>query len=185
MKRILITATLCLAFCLTGLAQQNASDAPASKEDIQRYLEAIHSHDMMKQMVEAMSKPMHQMMHEQFLKDQDKLPADFETRMNKIMDDMLNSMPFDEMMDAMIPSYQKHFTKGDMDSLVAFYSSPTGQKILREMPAIMADSMSAAMPILRKQIDVMTQRLQEQVAAMMKEPAKAPGKKPTSTRNSN
>src|SRR5205807_6253451 len=161
MKRILITAALCLAFCLSGLAQQNASDAPATKEDVQKYLDAMHYHDMMKQMVEAMAKPMHQMLHEQFMQDRDKLPADFETRMNKIMDDMLNSMPFDEMMEAMIPAYQKHFTKGDIDSLVAFYSSPTGQKILREMPAIMADSMGAAMPVMRKQIDGMTQRLQE------------------------
>jgi len=183
MKRILITAALCLAFCLSGLAQQNASDAPATKEDVQKYLDAIHSHDMMKQMVEAMAKPMHQMLHEQFMQDRDKLPADFETRMNKIMDDMLNSMPFDEMMEAMIPAYQKHFTKGDIDSLVAFYSSPTGQKILREMPAIMADSMGAAMPVMRKQIDGMTQRLQEQVAEMMKEPVKPPAKKRSATKN--
>jgi len=182
MKRILTIATLCLALCLTGLAQQNTSDAPATKEDIQKYLDAVHSHDMMKQMMEAMSKPMHQMVHEQFMKDQDKLPADFESRMTKIMDDMLNSMPFDEMMDAMIPVYQKHFTKGDIDSLVAFYSTPAGQKMLHEMPAIMADTMAAAMPIIRKQIEGMTQRVQEQVAEMLKESA-PPRKKPASTKN--
>src|SRR5947209_7398299 len=103
MKRILTIATLCLAFCLTGLAQQNAADAPATKEDVQKYLDVLHSHDMMEQMIEAMSKPMHQMMHEQYLKEKDKLPADFEARMNAIMDDMMKKMPFDEMMEAMIP----------------------------------------------------------------------------------
>jgi hypothetical protein len=179
MKRILTIATLCLAFCLSGLAQQNAADAPATKEDIQRYLDAMHVHDMMKQMIEAMSKPLHQMVHEQYMKDQDKLPADFETKMNKIMDDMMNAMPFDEMMEAMLPAYQKHFTKGDIDALIAFYSSPTGQKVLREMPAIMAESMEAAMPIAQKYTQGVAEHVQEQIAEMMKEPAKGAGKKAT------
>jgi hypothetical protein len=69
-------------------------------------------------------------------------------------------------MDAMIPTYEKHFTKGDMDALTAFYSAPTGQKILREMPAIMSEAMEAMMPIMRKNIDSMTAGLQDQVAQM-------------------
>ena len=32
--------------------------------------------------------------------------------MTKQMDDMLKNMPLDEMMQATIPAYQKHFTKG-------------------------------------------------------------------------
>ena len=34
------------------------------------------------------------------------------------------------MMQSMVPAYQKHFTKGDIDNLVAFYSSPTGEKVI-------------------------------------------------------
>ena len=64
-----------------------------------------------------MIKPMHQMIHEQFMKDKDKLPSDFEARMKKMMDDSMKSFPWDEMMQAMVPAYQKHFTKGDMDTL--------------------------------------------------------------------
>ena len=33
-------------------------------------------------------------------------------------------------MQAMVPAYQKHFTKGDIDNLVAFYSSPTGEEVI-------------------------------------------------------
>jgi hypothetical protein len=130
---------------------------------------------MMKQMVEAMSKPMHQTVHEQFMRDKDKLPADFEVRMNKIMDDMMKDMPMDEMMDAMVPAYQKHFTKGDMDALTAFYSAPTGQKILRELPAIMSEAMETMMPMMRKNIEKMTGRVQQEMAEMMKQPAKDAG----------
>jgi hypothetical protein len=180
MRRFILTATICLVLFLVGgsnaLAQNSDPSAPASKEDIQRYLNTTRSHDMMQSMIAAMAKPMHQMVHDQYIKDKDKLPADFETRMNKMMDDMLKDMPFDEMMQAMVPTYQKHFTKGDIDSLVAFYSSPTGQKLLKETPAIMAEAMQSMMPIMRKQMDAMNQRVQQEVAAMMKNSSEKPAR---------
>src|SRR5215467_4479637 len=111
MKRILISSVLCLTLCTIGLAQQNPTDPPASKEDVQKYLDAIHVHDMMNQMLQAMSGPMHKMIHEEFVKDQDKLRPDFEARMNKMLDDMWANLPWDEMIQAQIPAYQKHFTK--------------------------------------------------------------------------
>jgi hypothetical protein len=170
MNRFLVAALLCSAFSWNALAQN--ADTPASKEDVERYFVAVHSHEMMQKMVEAMAKPMHQMTHDQCAKDQDKLPADCEARINKMMDDTMKEMPFDEMMQAMVPAYQKHFTKGDMDTLIAFYSAPTGQKILQEMPSIMAEAMESMMPLMRRSIDRMTERAQQEVAQMMKDSPK-------------
>jgi hypothetical protein len=171
MKRLLMAVSLCLVFCLTGVAQQN-DDAPATKEDIQRYLDVMHSHEMMQQMADTMSQQMRQMLHQQFLKDKDKLPPDFEDRMNKLMDDMFRDMPWDEMMQATIPAYQKHLTRGDVNQLVAFYSSPTGQKLLRELPAMMADAMQAMMPIMQDYMEKVQQRVRTETAHLMKEPQK-------------
>lgn len=183
MKRFSLTLAICLAFVKIGAAQQSAAGVPATKEDVQKYLDVVHSREMMAQMVEAMSKPMHQMIHEQYIKDKDKLPADFETRMNKMMDDTMKGFPWDEMLQAMVPVYQKHLTKGDVDSLVAFYGSPTGQKILRELPAITSEAMQSMMPMLRKQMNTMTERVQEQVAQMLKDSKTKPGEKPQATPN--
>jgi uncharacterized protein len=169
MKRTLLAAAIILAMCGYVGAQQNPADAPATKEEIQKYLQVMHSRDMMTKMVDAMSKPMHEMMHEQYLKDKDRLPADFEVRINKMMDDMMKSFPWDEMLEAMVPVYQKHLTKGDVDALVAFYSTPTGQKLIKEMPEITGEAMQQMMPLMRKSIDAMTQRMQEEVAAMVRE----------------
>ena len=166
-KRFL--SVLSLGFVLAGLSfAQTAADAPASKQDVETYLSAVHSHEMMRQILESMAKPMQQMAHDQCAKYKDRLPADCEAQMNKNMDDMMKQMPFDEMMDAMIPAYEKHFTKGDMDALTAFYSAPTGQKVLRELPAIMSESMELMMPIMKRTVDQMTERAQQQVAQMMK-----------------
>jgi uncharacterized protein len=177
MKRSLMLMGLCLVLAMGSVAQQAASDTPASKEDVQRYLDIMHSREMTTKVMEAMLKPMHQMMHEQFLKDKSKLPADFEARMDKRLDDFLTTFPFDEVMQAMVPVYQKHFTKGDVDALVAFYSSPTGQKLLNEMPGIMAESMQTMMPILRQRLDALQQSVQQEVAQMLKDAEAKSGKK--------
>jgi hypothetical protein len=169
MKRSMMVMAACLAFGGVGAAQQTAADAPATKEDVQRYLEVMHSREMMTKMMEAMSKPMHQMMHEQYLKDKDKLPADFEERMTKQVDEYMKNLPMEEMLQAMVPAYQKHLTKGDIDGLVAFYSSPTGQKLIKELPAISAEAMQAMMPLMRKQMESMNQRMQQEIAQMEKD----------------
>lgn len=170
MKRIVVAVLLCLGTGTSGLAQQTASDSPATKEDIQKYLEVTRSREMITKMIDAMSKPVHQMIHEEYLKDQDKLPADFEERENQKMDDSMKAFPWDEMLQAMVPVYQKHFTKGDVNALTAFYSSPTGQKILREMPAITAEAMQSVMPMLQKHMAAIKDLLQQEIAQMTKGP---------------
>jgi hypothetical protein len=169
MKRVAVFVFLTLGLAGYCRAQQTSADAPASKEDIQKYLEVMHSKDMMAQMAGAMSKPMHQMIHEQYLKNQDKLPPDFEKRLNKVMDDFMATVPWDQMLDNMVPVYQKHLTKGDVDALTAFYSTPTGQKILKELPQITAEAMQNIMPLMQKSMESMNQRLQQETDAMLKE----------------
>ena len=171
MKRILLPVLLSLVFCGSLAAQQDPGDVPASKADIQRYLEVMHSKEMMEKMVDAMAKPMHQMIHEQYMREKDNLPPDFEARMNKMSDEYLTTFPWAEMLDAMVPVYQKHFTKNDVDALVAFYSTPTGQKLIRELPEITAEAMQVMMPMLQKRMDSMTRRMQEEVAAMIRDSA--------------
>src|SRR5580704_3628632 len=183
MKRLLLAATILLCTSSIGFAQQDPADSPATKEDIQKYLEVMHSREMMTKVIDAMTKPMHQMMHEQYEKDKDKLPADFETRMNKLMDDTMKSFPWDEMLDSMVPIYQKHFTKGDIDHLVAFYSTPTGQKVLRELPAITAEAMQSMLPLIQQRMETMTRDLQQQVAEMIKQSEAKPGQNPPTSKN--
>src|ERR1700687_295875 len=103
MKRFLLVLALSLVFLKVGDAQQSAAGAPASKEDVERYLQVMHSREMMTKMMDAMAKPMHQMIHEQFLKDQHKLPPDFEQRISRIMDDYMKNLPLEEMLQAMVP----------------------------------------------------------------------------------
>lgn len=183
MKRFLCTATACLLLAIGVAAQQVPADAPATKEDVERYLAVTHTRDTMKQMMEVMRKQTREMIHVQLSKHAANLPADFETQMNKMLDDMLKDFPMEEMLQAMVPVYQKHWTKGDVDAMVAFYSTPTGQKILRDLPATMAEAMEAMNPIMQREMDRMMERVQQEIAQMEKNSKPKPERKPPVTRN--
>ena len=176
MKRFVMAAALCAFLASTGAAQQTAADSPATKEEIEKYFQVMHVRDMMKNMMDAMTKQMHQMVHDQVAKDAAKLPPDFEERSIKRMDDTLKEMPFEEMLQAMAPVYQRHLSKGDLDAIVAFYSTPTGQKLLREQPAMMQEAMQASFPIMQRMMKSMTDRVQQEIAQAVKDPkSKASG----------
>jgi len=169
MRRIALPLLLLLV-CSTGIsAQQNPADALASKEDVQKYLDVMHSREMLDKTLDQMLKVQRQMIHEQYLKDKNKLPADFEERMNSFLEETLKSFPWQQVLDSMVPVYQKHFSKGDLQALSDFYSSPVGQEVIRELPAISAEAMQEMMPLMQKQMAEMTGRLQKQIAQMTKE----------------
>jgi uncharacterized protein len=182
MKRPVLVVLACLLFASTSFAQQSDANAPASKADIQRYLDAMHTRDLMKSMMEVMTVQMRRIVHEQTQKQRN-LPADAEERLNKSTADMLKAFPYDELIDVMIPVYQKHLTKSDVDALVAFYSGPTGQKMLTEMPAMAAESMQAASGVLQKVMADATQRVNDQIAQMQKADDGKSNKPSTSTPN--
>jgi len=168
MKRSALLLIACLLLGSASFAQQNPADAPASKADIEKYLDVLHTRDLMKTMLDAMSKQMHQMIAEQLKKDPAMTP-EMQARANKMMDDIIKGMPIDDLIDAMIPVYQKHFTKGNIDDLLAFYSTPTGQKLIQELPAITTEAMQAVMPISQRMMATAMQRAKDELAQMQKD----------------
>ena len=82
---------------------------------------------------------------------------------------MFKDILWEEMLQVTVPVYQKHFTKGDIDYLIAFYSSSTGQKMLRELPAIMGESMEAMTPIIQRYEETVQHRVDEEFAQAMKD----------------
>jgi hypothetical protein len=61
----------------------------------------------------------------------------------------------------MIPVYQRHFTKSEIEALIAFYASPAGQKFLHEMPAVTAETMRAVYPRIQSEVEAVLKRAEE------------------------
>jgi hypothetical protein len=164
--RSLLLATLCLVLSAPVLAQNADSDA-ATRDDVILYLRTMRSHDMMQRLLEVQSKSMQTMMHDQLVKEKGTLPANFDAVMQKAMADLVKGMPADEIIDAMIPAYQNHFTRSDIQAMNAFYSSPVGQKVLEELPSVMQEGMQAAMPIMSKYLTEWKGRMQQDLEKMV------------------
>ena len=83
-----------------------------------------------------------------------------------VMRESLGTAAINEMLAATIPVYQQHLTKSDLDAMMAFYSSPVGQKILHEQPAMVQESMEASAGIQQRIARAMFQKIGERVAKM-------------------
>lgn len=180
MKRLLV-ALACLAFSVSGLAQ--TADEPASKDDVILYLRTMHSHDMFQRVMEVQSQNMQQLFRDQLLKEKGSVPSEFDAHFKKSMDDLIKGMPIDEITQAMIPAYQQHFSKSDIEAMNAFYSSPVGQKVLQQLPVVMQEGSQAAMPIMSKYLTEWKERMQKEMKELEKDAAPTPAPAAPASKN--
>jgi hypothetical protein len=83
--------------------------------------------------------------------------------LDDVMAKALGPSAIKEMMDATIPVYQRHMKKADLQAMIVFYSSPAGQRILREQPAMVQESMEVASGIQQKMARTMYQRIDQRI----------------------
>jgi len=160
MKHMLRLTVIMLFSVSTGWTQQTATaEAAAGKEDILKLFDAMHLRDQMKLVMKQVSAQMRSMSHDQLRKRDPQITDAEIAKLDAQSDELLKGMPIDGMLDDMVPVYQRHLSKSDVDAMVGFYSSPTGQKILKEMPAMTAEGMQAIQPRLRKTMDEAMDRM--------------------------
>jgi hypothetical protein len=161
MKRFLVSLALILATACTTLGQQPAIDISASREDIRNLFDVMHIRDQMKQVMDQVLQQMKSMNHEQIKKHHPEVTDEEIARLDAMSDQYLKDIPIDGMLDDMVPVYQKHLTKADVDAMVGFYSSPTGRKVLTEMPQMTAEGMQAMQPRVRKMIEDASEKMEK------------------------
>ncbi len=69
------------------------------------------------------------------------------------------------MMDAFVPLYAKHFTHDEIKTVIAFYETPTGQKLVRTLPELTAESRQTAQREIQTIIPDMQATLQQKLSA--------------------
>jgi len=168
LKSMLCVFVLALPVCAG--AQTTVSIAPdaASKEDVKKLFDVMASREQMTQMMHQLLTQMRSLEREQLKKKHPDITEAELARMDRESEDLLKNFPLDEMLDDMIPIYQRHFTKTEIDALSAFYSSPAGQKFLHEMPAVTAETMRAVYPRIEAEIDTVLKRSEEKTGAPKK-----------------
>jgi hypothetical protein len=178
-------AVILLVFS-AAFAQQptpSTGDAPASKEDIQKLFEVMKIHQQMRQVMDAMMKQQSTMIHETLKKRYPQTSPERIARADRLIEETMKDMPMDAMLDDMIPIYQRHFSKTDIDAMSTFYASPTGQKMMQEMPALTTESMQASYARMQTQMDAMMKRAEQIVKEDQEKPKSAPATPPPQQKN--
>jgi hypothetical protein len=171
MKKLILLLALCTAAAIpTYCAAQQSSPADMpDKADIVKFLDLIHAKTQMEQALDAMAKQT-RMGAEQGFKQRvpDATPEQL-AKVDAVFNELFTSLPLDQMIDAIVPIYQKHLTKTDLTAIMAFYASPAGQKILTEMPAIMSESMQAGGEIGRRTFEAKSKEFDKKVDDLVRQ----------------
>jgi hypothetical protein len=150
-------------------ASVSTADAP-TREDVLKLFNLLQVAKTMDAVV-GTTKQQSMEVAEQMIEE--KIPAasaaqkkELREKIKEIMGQALGPDAIKQMLEATIPVYQHHLTKADLQAMVAFYTSPVGQKILHEQPAMVQESMEASEGIQQRIARSMFQKIDEQIEKM-------------------
>jgi hypothetical protein len=170
MKRSILHLCFVVIFSLTVSAQQaTVADTVPSKEEVIRFMDLMQVRARMEQLLEGMKKGMKTGAAASFKL---RLPAatpEQLARVDSVTETVFKDFPVDEIIDGIVPIYQKHLTKADLEAVIAFYSSAAGQKLLKEQPAMMAEGMQVGQDVMLRKLPDIEERLKTKVAQLADE----------------
>jgi hypothetical protein len=167
----LLVVVLAVGVCVAQQATA-APDAPATPEQIHKMFDLLSSQAEMDQMMDSMLQPMIQTMRQTFKQEMPNATPEelskMESAMHTAIKEVRQAYPREEMLQDLTPIYQKHFTKSDLDGVIAFYSSPSGQKFRKEMPAMVGEFMQVMMPKAVQRMQPVMKKMEEDTREMAK-----------------
>jgi uncharacterized protein len=136
---------------------------PASREDVQNLFAVLKLDRMMQVTMQAAAEQMKTNLPDLMRQQNIEIPKD---QLDALTEDIFHDYPMKAVLDSMIPVYQNHLNKGDVANILAFYQSPTGQKMLNEMPEMSKEAMQAANPVMKEWMSSLMQRMQDRARSM-------------------
>jgi hypothetical protein len=91
--------------------------------------------------------------------------------MGNFMEKAMNLYTGDEMMTDIKAIYKKHLTQADVENMITFYSSPSGQHMLDMVPVIMQEFMPAVMHKTEERMKPLLVQMEKDLADVTKAPA--------------
>src|SRR5215813_13487336 len=163
MKRGIAIYVLGLLLVSAASAQSAPADTPSSREDVMRLFDVMQIRPQMEQVMKQMFQQMRAMSREEMKDKKPNVSPEDIAKADALANKIMNEVSVSDIINDMVPVYQNHLSKADVDEMIKFYSTPTGQKILREMPAMTAEGMQAMQPRIHKQIDEITREIEQMI----------------------
>lgn len=167
MKRILLLAVLVL-FCASAFAQKAAVDQP-TRDELVKMFDVLRVRQQTETMMQSVVLQMKQQLEGEIQKRYPNLPPEAVQKLEKSINDAVNLYPVGEMLDDLIPVYQKYLTKADVEAIVGFYSSPAGQHFLDQMPSVTQEAMKTMMTKLQVRSAEYAEKVQKEADELEKQ----------------
>jgi hypothetical protein len=154
MRKLIVAAAVALQ-CLSSGARAQGTDSPEALAAAQE-LAGIMSQDTIAQLSQAMIAQIWPKLQGQFGPKVDEatlseMRTEFQNSLSRFVNEAMKDAP---------TIYARYFTAQELHDLTGFYQTPTGQKALRTMPKVMADSFGAMLPKMQSfQTDVQSAML--------------------------
>ena len=178
MKKTWLATFVLLLSCLPALCQEQLN--AATKEDLEELMTLTGAKARIEQTWAQMGQQAATTAADSYrLKHPDATPLELrkvaEVTGNSFQN-MMKVFSVDELIDAMIPIYQRHLTHADVRAIIDFYNSEAGQKYLKEVPIISAESAQVVQPIITKHLPEMQAAMEKAIADTVKDgPAEGSG----------
>jgi uncharacterized protein len=154
--------------------QSGGQSERPSREQVLKLLDVLQIRDSLQLTLDAMKAQMKNGTVEMF---REKVPSPTPEQLksiNAIVDEAFAEVATDDLIRDVAPIYQRHLTRGDVAALISFYSSPVGQKLRREQPAIMKESMEATSANQQQKMERLLAKVEVRVQQLVEADQKKP-----------
>ena len=135
MKKVFLFSILAIVFTMNSVAQDKTSD-------LKKLFELMKSEKMIEEMLNNMVPMLKQQASETIQ------GSNLQEKFDKYVDflkEELKELTNDLVNKEMVNIYSKNFTREEIQDLIKFYESPTGQKMIEKTPELTKDLMNSMM----------------------------------------
>jgi uncharacterized protein len=177
MTRTVARSTSLIAAILFMSTSVFGQDSPATKEEVLQFMETMRLKQGLAQYFDVMRLGMRKGVMEGLKRKMPELTEDQMQAAAKIGDEVFTLMNLDEMMEMMVPLYQKHLTGEDIRAILAFYRTPTGRKLLEKQPIMMQEGAAIGETYMMQKMPELDRLIEQRMQEFLKTLSEKPGKK--------
>jgi hypothetical protein len=168
MKTVTAVLASLLLLSVTVFAQQTAKPSannpdPATREQVLKMMEVMNLRQQAAETMEAYKTQMSAVALEDVKSRMPNAPAAMFDELRSAFDEMFSQIPVNEIVDAIVPVYQKHLTKREVEATTAFYSTPEGKSMLKKLPLMVNEGMQVSLTTMKDRMDAASDRMTERV----------------------
>ncbi len=187
---------LLLAIVLSSIVSFAQETAQPTRADVLRFFEVMRIRTTMQEIRTAAVDQAHASLRDMISGELPSATPQQTAELEGMVDKMISAYTIDNTIEDLIPIYQKHLTKADLEATTAFFSSPVGQKFLDKEPLITGEALrvvnaktgaqvASSMNAIYQRLDEMkAQSAESKPGTAKRPPAAKPGAKksaPTTT----